>query len=133
MKNLNIDNGINEDWTYNNLSPQRKAYVDAIVKYADLIHLDCDKEVFCRTELRAISTAYKKKRWIPNWITHDKERRAGVGEFYLPEVKEIFNADKANSTVVEPSVAPTDWSTDNDTHNEYEDELLAEEAMKNAV
>ena len=133
MKNLNIDNGINEDWTYNNLSPQRKAYVDAIVKYAYLIHLDCDKEVFCRTELRAISTAYKKKRWIPNWITHDKERRAGVGEFYLPEVKEIFNADKANSTVVEPSVAPTDWSTDNDTHNEYEDELLAEEAMKNAV
>ncbi len=91
MKNLNINNGINEDWTFDNLTPQRKAYVEAIVKYADLIHIDCDKDVFCRTELRAISTAYKKKRWIPNWITHDKERRAGTGEFYLPEVKELFS------------------------------------------
>ena len=107
--NLNVDNGINEDWTYSNLSPQRKAYIDAVLKYADLIHLDCNKDVFCRTELRAISTAYKKKRWIPNWITHDKERRAGVGEFYLPEVKEQFlslNPDEASTVEM---VAATVW------------------------
>ena len=136
MKNLNIDNGINEDWTYNNLSPQRKAYIDAIVKYADLIHIDCDKEVFCRTELRAISTAYKKKRWIPNWITHDKERRAGVGEFYLPEVKELFNDEQVEEST--PMAAPEtttpsyDFDYDGST-NEYDDELAAEEAMKNAI
>jgi len=92
--------------------------VEAVVKYADLIHLDCDKDVFCRTELRAISTAYKKKRWIPNWITHDKERRAGSGEFYLPEVKELFKTGQITPYKNKAVALPSSSASHNpmDTH-----------------
>lgn len=94
---------MNNNWTYTNLTNSRKNYVDAVLKFADLIHLDCDKDTFTRTELRAISTAYKGKKWIPNWITHDLSRRAGRGEFYIPEIQEQYLAI-TGAPVVEEAV-----------------------------
>ena len=97
---------LNSNWIFSNLTTARQNYVNAVLKYADLIHLD--KTSFTRTELRAISTAHKSKRWIPNWITHDVARRAGRGEFYLPEVQEQYlaaqNLNRTNFTTVDELV-----------------------------
>jgi|TARA_Y100000310_G_scaffold245165_1_gene250111 hypothetical protein len=97
-----MNTNTNNNWTYANLGTARKNYVDAVLKYADLIHLDCNKDTFTRTELRAISTAFKGKRWIPNWITHDVSRRAGRGEFSIPEIREQFVAQ--NPSMATPEV-----------------------------
>lgn len=78
------------DFEYDNLTKQRKTYVDAIVEHGEQIGLDLNKTTFCRAELRRVSMNLKGKKWIPNWITHDHARRAGVGVFHLPEVQEAW-------------------------------------------
>ena len=36
--------------------------------------------------------AFKGKKWIPNWVTHDLSRRVGRGVFSIPEVMDTLNA-----------------------------------------
>jgi|10_taG_2_1085330.scaffolds.fasta_scaffold197485_2 hypothetical protein len=115
---------LNNNWIYSNLTTARQNYVDAVLKFADLIHLNCDKDSFTRTELRAISTAYKGKRWIPNWITHDAARRAGRGEFYLPEVREEYLAQNP---------APAEASVEDDAFVALAQEISEEMAEINTV
>jgi len=86
---MNINN-TNPEWTYDNLTDQRKVYVDAIIQHGPDLGIDCTKDTFCRAELRQISMREKGKRWIPNWITHDTFRRADVGIFHLPEVADGY-------------------------------------------
>ena len=75
---------------YSELSNKRQLYVEAIVTHGPDLGIDCTKTTFNRTELRSISMTHKGKRWIPNWITHDQARRAGVGIFHLPEVRNYY-------------------------------------------
>ena len=65
-------------------------YIEAIVKHGGDLGVDVTKTQYNRTELRSISMAHKGKRWIPNWITHDQDRRAGVGVFHIPEVRDYY-------------------------------------------
>ncbi len=88
------------DFTYDSLTKQRKAYIDAIIEHGEGIGIDLNKETFCRAELRRISMSMKGKKWIPNWITHDHARRAGVGVFHLPEVQEKYFADQQDNGVI---------------------------------
>ena len=76
--------------SYNELSSKRQVYIEAIVKHGGDLGIDVTKTQYNRTELRSISMAYKGKKWIPNWITHDKDRRAGVGVFFIPEVQDYY-------------------------------------------
>lgn len=80
------------DFTYDSLTKQRKHYIDAIIEHGEDIGIDLSKDTYCRAELRRISMSLKGKKWIPNWITHDHARRAGVGVFHLPEVQEKYLA-----------------------------------------
>lgn len=84
----------NCNFEYNNLTKQRKAYIDAILEHGEQIGLDLSKDTYCRAELRRVSMSLKGKKWIPNWITHDHNRRAGVGVFHLPEVQEVYLANQ---------------------------------------
>lgn len=40
---------------------------------------------FSRAELKTVSDSLGQK-WIPNWITHDSNRRVSRGLFSIPEV-----------------------------------------------
>jgi len=80
-----------------NLSKRQAAYVDAIIKYADDLGIDCSKDTFTRAELRQVSMHYKGKKWIPNWITHDQSRRSGRGMFNITEVSEIWRSMNEDS------------------------------------
>lgn len=40
---------------------------------------------FSRNELKTVSDSLGQK-WIPNWITHDSNRRVSRGLFSIPEV-----------------------------------------------
>ena len=71
---------------YNNLSNRQRMYVDAIREHAEANSIDATKTDFSRAELRLVSMATKGKVWIPNWITHDRSRRAARGVFHIPEV-----------------------------------------------
>ncbi len=82
------------DFEYNNLTKQRKAYVDGIIEHGVALGINLSKDTFCRAELRQISMSMKGKKWIPNWITHEHTRRAGVGVFHLPEVSEKYTASQ---------------------------------------
>lgn len=84
----------NCNFEYSNLTKQRKAYIDAILEHGEQIGLDLSKDTYCRAELRRVSMSLKGKKWIPNWITHDHNRRAGVGVFHLPEVQEAYLASQ---------------------------------------
>ena len=86
------------DFEYNNLTKQRKAYVDGILEHGVALGINLSKDTFCRAELRQISMSMKGKKWIPNWITHEHTRRAGVGVFHLPEVSEKYTADRETTT-----------------------------------
>lgn len=82
------------DFEYDNLTKQRKTYVDAIIEHGEQLGLNLSKDTYCRAELRQVSMSMKGKKWIPNWITHDHARRAGVGVFHLPEVQEAYLASQ---------------------------------------
>lgn len=84
-------NTTNPEWAYDNMSKQRAAYIDAIITHGPELGIDCSKSTFCRAELRQVSMKEKGKRWIPNWITHDQDRRADVGVFHLPEVADAYS------------------------------------------
>ena len=87
------------------LSKQQQRYVDAIIAASNTVGLDCTTPEFTREQLRAVSMIYKGKKWIPNWITHDQSRRAGRGEFNIPEVvtahAEFMNRSADDTPVIE--------------------------------
>jgi|TARA_R110000868_G_scaffold36908_2_gene130574 hypothetical protein len=92
------------NFTYDALTSLRKVYIDGIVEYGSKLGINLEKDTFCRAELRQISMSMKGKKWIPNWITHEHTRRAGVGLFHLPEVHEKYNASfqvSPSETVIE--------------------------------
>jgi len=66
-----------------------------------------EKHTFTRAELRAVSAANGWK-WIPNWITHDQDRRVKRGTFSIPEVTNIVIASVEDS---EPVASEVDAST----------------------
>ena len=70
------------------LSNTQQKYIDAITTHASDVGVDINKVNFSRAELRLISMAFKGKKWIPNWITHDQSRRVDRGVFSIPEVME---------------------------------------------
>jgi len=81
---------------YSELSKRQQAYVDAIIAEAPALGVDVNKKEFSRAELRQVSMAFKGKKWIPNWITHDQSRRSDRGVFMIPEVMD------AAPTAVQP-------------------------------
>ena len=50
------------------------------------IGINLNKNTFSRAELRQVSMAFKGKKWIPNWITHDLAREI---EGQYPSAEEI--------------------------------------------
>lgn len=89
------------DPSYSNLSDPRRQYVDSIVKTAILVGIDITKTKFTRTELRQVSMVHKKNRWVPKWITHDHDRRAGVGVYNIPEVLDRVKMIKSSRDEIE--------------------------------
>ena len=75
---------------YSELSNRQKAYVDAVIEHAPALGVNLNKTDFSRAELRQVSMAFKGKKWIPNWITHDQSRRAERGVFTIPEVMDAM-------------------------------------------
>lgn len=53
-----------------------------------------EKTEFTRKELRAVSHANGWK-WIPNWITHDQDRRIGRGKFRIEDGAVVTSTDTA--------------------------------------
>ena len=80
---------------YNNLTSRQKVYVDAIRQHGADCGIDLTKTEYSRAELRQVSMKMKGKKWIPNWITHDKSRRVGRGMFSIPEVPSVTVTDDA--------------------------------------
>lgn len=74
------------------LSKQQQKYINAVLEHAPTLGIDMNKDTFSRAELRQVSMAFKGKKWIPNWITHDLSRRADRGLFTIPEIREQFQA-----------------------------------------
>ena len=75
---------------YSELTNRQQAYIDAIRTHGPDCGMDTTKEEYSRAELRQVSMKMKGKKWIPNWITHDQDRRAGVGVFHIPEVRDYY-------------------------------------------
>jgi len=74
------------------LSKQQQTYVSAVLEHAPTLSIDTNKVNYSRAELRQVSMAFKGKKWIPNWITHDLSRRVDRGVFSIPEIQEQYLA-----------------------------------------
>ena len=74
------------------LSKQQQTYVSAVLEHAPALSIDTNKVNYSRAELRQVSMAFKGKKWIPNWITHDLSRRVDRGVFSIPEIMEQYLA-----------------------------------------
>jgi hypothetical protein len=70
------------------LSNQQQKYVSAVLEHAPALSINTNKVNYSRAELRQVSMAFKGKKWIPNWITHDLSRRVSRGVFAIPEIME---------------------------------------------
>ena len=80
--------GLVPDWTYDNLTEARRAYVDQIIEHAETHNIDLNDMMFSRQQLRAISLSFKDNDDVPNWIVKDHDRRAMQGVYIIPEVVE---------------------------------------------
>ena len=78
------------------LSGRKMKFIDAILEYGPVHGLDLTTGVYSRHELVKVCNDWKGKRWIPNWVTHDQNRRVGRGTFSIPEVTEAYNAQNSN-------------------------------------
>ena len=74
------------------LSKSQQKYVSAVIAHAPALGINLNKDTFSRAELRQVSMAFKGKKWIPNWITHDVSRRADRGLFTITEIREQVDA-----------------------------------------
>ena len=79
------------------LSKQQQTYVSAVLEHAPTLSIDTNKVNYSRAELRQVSMAFKGKKWIPNWITHDLSRRVDRGIFSIPEIHEQYLASVAHA------------------------------------
>ena len=94
------------------LSKQQQTYVSAVLANAPTLGLDLNKVNYSRAELRQVSMAFKGKKWIPNWITHDLSRRVSRGVFAIPEIMEQRVPPKMSTTVSDDMDASIEVSDD---------------------
>jgi|18_taG_2_1085343.scaffolds.fasta_scaffold41734_3 hypothetical protein len=76
---------------YNDLTKRKRAYIDAIIEYAEVIGFDPNKLNFTRKELRLIAE-HAGWKWIPNFVTHNAARKVDRGLFAVPEVQDRIGA-----------------------------------------
>ena len=98
------------------LSNQQQKYVSAVLEHAPALSINTNKVNYSRAELRQVSMAFKGKKWIPNWITHDLSRRVSRGVFSIPEIQEqqqaIDQTLSYNTTVTDDMDASIEVSDD---------------------
>jgi hypothetical protein len=87
-------NNLNPNWVFDNLTKFQKKYVERIKEFADDLCIDTTDLIFSRKQLQLISLSFKDNNDIPNWIVKDKARRAGVGVYIIPEVREHIHGTK---------------------------------------
>ena len=90
------------------LSKQQQTYVSAVLEHAPTLSIDTHKVNFSRAELRQVSMAFKGKKWIPNWITHDLSRRVDRGIFSIPEIQEQYLASQPTQSEDDTTVSVSD-------------------------
>lgn len=76
---------------YNDLTKRKRAYIDAIIAYAEVAGFDPNKPNFTRKELR-LAAEHAGWKWIPNFVTHDAARKVDRGLFSVPEVQDRIGA-----------------------------------------
>ena len=96
------------------LSKQQQTYVSAVLEHAPTLSIDTHKVNFSRAELRQVSMAFKGKKWIPNWITHDLSRRVDRGVFSIPEIQEQYLASQPTQSEDDTTVDDTTVSVSDD-------------------
>ena len=94
------------------LSNQQQKYVSAVLEHAPALSINTNKVNYSRAELRQVSMAFKGKKWIPNWITHDLSRRVSRGVFAIPEIMEQRVPPKMSTTVSDDMDASIEVSDD---------------------
>ena len=97
--NYNFDD-VSPEWTYDNLTDARKAYVDRILEFGEAVGIDLSEMTFSRKQLKAVSLSFKDNDDVPNWIVKDHDRRALQGVYTIPEVVEKFTGESPLSTMV---------------------------------
>jgi hypothetical protein len=118
----NFDNVLPE-WTYDNLTEARKAYVDRILEFGESHGIDLTEMVFSRQQLKKVSLSFKDNDDVPNWIVKDHDRRARQGVYTIPEVVEKFTGESPliNMTLV---VEDDDETMTSDEVFVFEPEML---------
>ena len=93
---------VSPEWTYNNLTEARKAYVDRILEFGQAVGIDLTDMTFSRKQLKAVSLSFKDNDDVPNWIVKNHDRRARQGVYTIPEVVEKFTGESplSNMTLV---------------------------------
>jgi len=90
-KNLNA---VNPNWIFDKLSRTQKLYIEKIKEFADDLCINTDDLTFSRKHLQLVSLSFKDNNDVPNWIVKDTSRRAGVGVYIIPEVREHIHGAK---------------------------------------
>jgi len=99
----NLSN-VNPNWIFDKLSRTQKLYIEKIKEFAENLCINTDDLTFSRKQLQLISLAFKDNNDVPNWIVKDKSRRAGVGVYIIPEVREHIHGAK---TLTEDASVPS--------------------------
>lgn len=99
----NLSN-INPNWIFDKLTRTQKLYIEKIKEFAENLCINTDDLTFSRKQLQLISLAFKDNNDVPNWIVKDKSRRAGVGVYIIPEVREHIHGAK---TLTEDTSVPS--------------------------
>ena len=99
----NLSN-INPNWIFDKLTRTQKLYIEKIKEFAENLCINTDDLTFSRKQLQLISLAFKNNNDVPNWIVKDKARRAGVGVYIIPEVREHIHGAK---TLTEDTSVPS--------------------------
>ena len=116
---------VKADWTYNNLTVARKAYVDMIVKHAPDLGIDLEEMTFSRKQLRLVSLSFKDNDDVPNWIVKDHDRRAMQGVYIIPEVVEQATGASPIDTVLTTDNLDVNELGDDDSVFELEPQLVS--------
>ena len=122
---------VNSDWTYDNLSEARKAYVDQIITHAESLNIDVTDITFSRQQLRLVSLQFKNNDDVPNWIVKDHDRRANLGVYFIPEVADMA-VDMVGDGEVPDDNELTQMAADEEMHNVV-DEFEADDEMVMSV
>jgi hypothetical protein len=118
---------VSPDWTYDNLTEARKAYVDRILEFGQAVGIDLTDMTFSRKQLKAISLSFKDNDDVPNWIVKDHDRRARQGVYTIPEVVEKFTGESPLTDmilVIEDDDNDSETTMTNDEIFVFEPEML---------